>query len=85
MIGIGGAVVVFRVAGIAIGGSAGELSVDVALIAGDIYVRAGQRKFGERIVIEIGAVPGCGGVAESAIRREILLERDSDWLSSGSP
>ncbi len=64
MVWIRGPVVVLYVAAITVSRSAGELAVDMALIAGDIHVRARQWEFRKGIVIEICAVPGCGGMAE---------------------
>ena len=44
----------------------GEFAVDVALLARHAGVHAGQRKFGERIVIESRALPARSGMAKSA-------------------
>ena len=40
----------------------------MALIAGDVHVRARQRKFRKGIVIETGIGPGRSGMAHGAIR-----------------
>ena len=56
VIGIGGRVVLFAVAGVAIGRRAGELATDVALRALHGGVLAGERELGGRVV-ECGAAP----------------------------
>ena len=66
----GGRVVVIRVAAEALGDGAGELTVDMALRALHADMRAGERE--RRLgVIELRALPLCGGVADRAILREL--------------
>lgn len=60
---IGGGVIGVAVTGSAVLRSAGELVVDVALLAAHSGVLAGERVFRGRIVIEAGAGPLRGGVA----------------------
>ncbi len=66
VIGVGGPLVILGVATVAIGGSACEFAVDVALRANDAYVRAGEWKRRFRM-IEIGSGPTGGVVAGGAI------------------
>lgn len=69
VIGVGGALVILLVAGVAGGGCSGELIVNVAAGAGHGDVRAGQRE-GRRVVVEAGRSPGRGAVAHLAGLRE---------------
>ena len=62
VIGIRGALVILGVAGIAIGGSARELAVDMAERAGDADMGAGQGEWSFRMV-KNSARPTHGGVA----------------------
>ncbi len=74
MVRIRGALIVFGMAGITIGGSAGELSIDVALIAGNADMRARQWEFREFCMIERGSQPGRGVVAGRAVGRKSRLD-----------
>ena len=67
MIGIGGALVILGVAGIAIGGSARELAVDMAERTIHADMRAGQRERSLRMV-EIRPGPAGGVVTGGTIR-----------------
>ena len=54
---IGRALEILHMARSAIGGRAHKLPIDVALRAGHVHVRAGERELGERVVVERGRVP----------------------------
>ena len=69
VIGIRGALIILGMARVAIGRSAREFIVDVALVARNVDMETGQRK-GSLRVIENGARPRRGGVADGAVRRE---------------
>ena len=73
MVRVGRPVELLHVTGCAIGGSLHELSVDVALRAGHVDVRARERELRERVVIEGGRVPGGGAVTGLASLRKASL------------
>lgn len=73
VIGVGRALKVFHVARNAIRGSAGKLSIHVALVAADGHVRPGKGKLGEGVVIEGCGLPRRRGVATLTSLRESCL------------
>lgn len=66
-----GAVVVFCMAAVAIGGRASKLSVDVARCAGQRGVRAGQSETGEFQMVELRVEPGIHAVAGLTCRGKV--------------
>ena len=73
VIGIGCAVEVLDVTRSAIRSRAHKLAINVALRTTDAYVRTGQRKLRESIVIECGRIPGAGVMASLAASGEAGL------------
>jgi hypothetical protein len=73
VIGVRGALIVLRMATVAIGWRAGKLAVDVALRAGHADMRSRQRELREFVVIEHGASPGRSVVAGGAVPGEASL------------
>ena len=69
VVGIGGALIILLVAGVAGGGRSRVLAVDVATGAGDGGMRAGQGET-RRVVIETGRNPRCRVVAHLALLRK---------------
>ena len=69
VVGVGGALVILLVAGVAGRGRVCVLPVDMATGAGHGGVRPGQGEAGG-VVIEAGRNPGCGAVAHLALLRE---------------
>lgn len=69
VVGIGGALIILLVAGVAVRRRVRVLAIDVAAGAGHSGVRAGQREAGG-VVIEAGRNPRCRVVAHLALLRE---------------
>ena len=69
---IGCALIILSMTGVAIGGGSSELAIDVAEVAGDADMRAGQRERSLRM-IEIGTRPTGGVVAGGAIGGKTCL------------
>lgn len=70
VIGIGGLLEVGKVAALAGGGRAGEAAVDMTLCAGNVDVRAGERKRSHCVVVKLGAEPRGGAMAARTILRK---------------
>lgn len=67
---VGGAVVVLRVTGVAVGGYTLEVSAHVTRAAIERRMNASQRKVRELRVIEFRSKPAVHAVTHGAIRRE---------------